>query len=91
MHALMHGAHQWDWVAAAKARERIENQAPHRSLKAAMQASTKAGRGHELGARRALAREQQPPSTLDAFKLSKFKKVAARTNTFRQPAAVAAC
>ena len=91
MHSLMHGAYQWDWVAAAKAREKVEHQAPHRNLKAAMQASTKTARGHEAGARKALGRAQQLPSMLDAFKLSRFKKVAARTNTFRQPTAAAAC
>jgi hypothetical protein len=79
---LVQGSFQWDWVHAHSARAHaatcaaaVTNRPVARSFKAAD--------GH--GAAAAQAGAGKTGTSLENFKLSKFKRVAARTNTFRQP------
>lgn len=84
MQQLVQGAFQWDWAHAYNARARAgtcAQAAPGRRVH-----TTKAAEGHHraAAARILAAAGSGDRSSLEDFKLSRFKRVAARTDTFRQ-------
>lgn len=83
MQQLVQGAFQWDWVHAHSARAHGGTCAAMMTDRSATR-TTKAAEGHRAAAARILAGHNRGSnSSLDSFKLTRFKKVAARTNTYR--------
>ncbi|CAL8468125.1 g7664 [Coccomyxa elongata] len=91
MQQLVQGAFQWDWVHAHSVRTHGGTCAAMTTNRLAAR-TTKAAAGHRAAAAKFLAGHNGDSNcSLDSFKLSRFKRVAPRTNTYRRvPAAVPA-
>ncbi len=81
---LVQGAFQWDWVHAHSARTHGGTCAVMMTDRPAVR-TTKAADGHRAAAAQILAgHNNHQNSSLDSFKLTRFKSIAARTNTYRR-------
>jgi hypothetical protein len=98
MQDLVQGTFQWDWVHDNRGRTMklaSLQQSSSSGRSATGPCTTKAAEGHQSGFERRLAalgalpgaKQTTSGSTVrEPFKISKFKRVSARTDTFRQQA-----